>query len=119
MIGAQIVMPLVGQLAEEWKGLTGDDQAMIEEGYPNLVRPLEEVSVALVSVSFEVAGAPTREPPAAPTLAAALALADHLTPSPTEAHAALRVMRQALADALAVTVSELQHQSAGYPAGRI
>jgi hypothetical protein len=56
---------------------------------------------------------------AAPSLADALALADHVSPSPAQAHAALQVLRQALADALAMSVDELQRQSAGYVADRI
>jgi hypothetical protein len=52
-------------------------------------------------------------------LAAALALADHASPSPAEARAGLQVLRQALADALAMSVDELQQQSVGYTPDRI
>lgn len=58
-------------------------------------------------------------PPVKPTLAAALALADHVSPSPAEARAALLVLRQALADTLAVSIETLQLEAAGTPAGRI
>lgn len=56
---------------------------------------------------------------ATPSLAEALRLADDVTPAPAQAHAALQVLRQALADALAMSVDELQRQSVGYAAGRI
>lgn len=52
-------------------------------------------------------------------LSTALALADHVSPSPAEARAGLQVLRQALADALAMTVGELQQQSVGYIPDRI
>lgn len=60
----------------------------------------------------------TTETPA-PSLSDALALADHASPTPAQAHAALQVLRQALADALAMSVDELQQQAVGYPADRI
>lgn len=55
----------------------------------------------------------------APSLADALALADHASPSPAQAAAALQVLRQALADALAMSVAELQQQAVGYTPHRI
>lgn len=52
-------------------------------------------------------------------LADALALADHVSPAPAEASRGLQVLRQALADALAMPVDELQRQSVGYAPDRI
>ena len=52
-------------------------------------------------------------------LATALALADHASPSPAEARAGLQVLRQARADALAMSVDELQQQCVGYTPDRI
>lgn len=57
--------------------------------------------------------------PTTTSLADALALADHVSPSPAQSHAALLILRQALADALAMSVDELQRQSVGYVADRI
>ena len=62
--------------------------------------------------------ASSRDRPA-PSLAEALSVVDLASPTPEQAVAALRVLRQALADALAVSVEELQQRSVGHPAGRI
>lgn len=57
--------------------------------------------------------------PPAMSLSDALALADHVSPAPADASAGLQVLRQALADALAMSVDELRQQSVGYTPDRI
>lgn len=51
-----------------------------------------------------------------PTLHAALLLADHVSPAPSLASDALRVLRAALADALAMPIAELLYTSEKYEA---
>ncbi|MFC3715181.1 hypothetical protein ACFONC_03325 [Luteimonas soli] len=111
------VLPLVDRLAEQWGELTADDHAMIEEDYPKLVELLGEITDR--TQARGVRDRPAASPATSPSLAEALSVADHASPAPAQAHAALQVLRQALADALAMSVEELQRQSVGYPAGRI
>lgn len=49
------------------------------------------------------------------TLAEALALADTPNPTPDDAAAALRVLRQSLADALGLSLAELAENAQGTP----
>ena len=44
----------------------------------------------------------------------AILLADKVSPTPTEAHRALRLLRAAYADACAMTIDELASQAAAY-----
>jgi hypothetical protein len=51
---------------------------------------------------------------AGPRLVEALRLADHVSPGPTESSAAMKVLRLALADSLAMTLPELLASAEGY-----